>query len=319
MKHIIFLDSLSKLSIEKDSSILLALSLKARGFTTYLLFEENFSFVTTDKISLVMYEFQGVVDSTFYIKDFKVLSKREIYLEKDDILHMRIDPPFDERYLRMLWMLDLLKNIIGVKIVNNAVGILKYNEKLSAFTYKDYSIPSFVGVSYDRFSYFCQKLISEGIDDLILKPLNLYQGIGVEKHSLKKLFSKEKFQQLIVGYNGPLIAQPFIESVSRGEIRTVFFKGVEIGTIKKIPPAGGFLANIASGASYQKDKLTTHQKMMADKICKDMKDDGIDLIAFDFLDTYCSEINITCPGLMVEISSAYELNITMKIIDNLCS
>ena len=44
MKHILFIDPLDKLVPKKDSSLMLALTLKMMGVETYLLFEPNFFF-----------------------------------------------------------------------------------------------------------------------------------------------------------------------------------------------------------------------------------------------------------------------------------
>ena len=41
-RHILFINSLEKLTVQKDSSLFLSLALKKAGWETYLLFEEDF-------------------------------------------------------------------------------------------------------------------------------------------------------------------------------------------------------------------------------------------------------------------------------------
>ena len=44
-------------------------------------------------------------DGSFYLESFSLGESRMIELGRKDIIHMRLDPPFDTKYLRILWML----------------------------------------------------------------------------------------------------------------------------------------------------------------------------------------------------------------------
>ena len=66
MKHILFIDPLEKLVPKKDSSLMLALTLKMMGVETYLLFEPNLFFTNKEPENLKVFSFEG---------SFKSLSK----------------------------------------------------------------------------------------------------------------------------------------------------------------------------------------------------------------------------------------------------
>ena len=83
--------------------------------------------------------------------------------------------------------------------------------------------------------------------------------------------------------------------------------------IIKIPKNGEFLANIAQGASYKAIKLTDAQKNNCDYFAQKLMKSGVDWIAFDLLGDFVSEVNITCPGLLVEVSSAHQKNLALQI------
>jgi len=119
----------------------------------------------------------------------------------------------------------------------------------------------------------------------------------------------------VIELQGPVIVQPFVEAVTKGEIRSVYFKGVEIGTILKTPKDGEFLSNIAQGASFWKEPLTETARNRAEPIVKELLDFGVDWVAFDILGDAISEVNITCPGLLVEVSYAYQKNLADVVID----
>jgi len=312
MKHILFIDPLTKLALEKDTSLLLALTLKENNIPTWLLFEEDLYWNnSSDPLEINVHDFSGSIDSHYYLNDFRLLDKKRITLDAGDIVHMRIDPPFDLRYLRFLWILNAMKKN-GIRVINDPEGILCYNEKLFAYEQPE-SMDTYVGKQPQELDLFLKKLQGQGLTDVVMKPLDLYQGIGVEKVSIAD--AREHFLEKTKNLQGPVIVQPFYDDVASGEIRSIFFNGLELGNILKIPKDGEFLANIARGASYHLCELSKKQKQTCQRISQELMHKGINFIAFDLLGDYVSEVNITCPGLLVEVSSAYKTNLAKKIID----
>jgi glutathione synthase len=313
MRHILFINHLEALQIKKDSSLMIGLTLKELGKEVYLLFEEDFYFKNSAQAEFKVFEFEGSFKkNSFYLESFKKTKEKKIVLNSSDILHMRIDPPFDKRYLSYCWML-ISQQKFGVKIVNDPKGIIIHNEKLCAYQTEN-AMPSYVGKNSQAFLEFVKEIKQKGHKDIILKPLELYQGIGVEKIPIDQTDLIEKFNQKIKEYLGPVVAQPFGEQVIKGEIRSLFFKGLELGSILKIPPKGHFLANIAQGASYHLIELSSKQKLECQKICNELKPSGIDFIAFDILGDSIQEVNLTCPGLLVEVSEAKGQNLAKLIL-----
>ena len=312
-KHILLIDPLEKLVIKKDSTLMFALTLKKRGVDVALIFEDDFYVVNNEVPKLKVWNFDGEFEADgCYIKDFKVTNSRIWEADDKSCFHMRLDPPFDGRYLRFLWMLRYFKTL-GVEILNDPDGILLFNEKLYAYEHKS-SLETYVGSSLEGFSYYVEGILSKGHTELILKPLDLYQGIGVRKISLEEDFTTI-FNETVKEYQGPVVAQPFAKEVQDGEVRSFYFKGQELGSILKVPKKGEYLANIAQGASYARHELTETQRKSCEDICKELAEYGVHWIAFDILGESISEVNITCPGLVVEVSKAYERNLCEDLID----
>lgn len=309
MAHILFIDPLEKLNIKKDSSLMAAISFKKLGKEVYLLFEEDFYVNNLKETSLKVYDFEGEMkEDGYYLEKFSLKGHKEVSIGKGDTLHMRIDPPYDMRYHRYLWMLDFISQASGCQVVNNPVGIMKRNDKIEAFKLKS-SVDSFVGASLEGFKHYIEKLKSQGYDELILKPLDLYSGIGVEKFDINDEHLTAKFSKKVEEYNGAIIAQPFIQAVYDGEYRAVYFDGEEVGSIMKKPLPGEFLTNIAQGAKYEKVDLPAKVKDNCDRTARALLEDGIRIIAFDILGESITEVNITCPGLFVEVSYANKKNL----------
>lgn len=316
MRHIFFIDPMDKLNIKKDSTLMMALSFKQMGEECYFLFEEDFYIRNDQKATLKVYPFDGAFKKEgFYLENLELKTSIDIDVLETDFIHMRIDPPYDTRYQRYLWMLDFLKQQTGAKVLNDPIGIMKNNEKLIAYKNCDIGHQSYVGSSLSGFNLFCTNLRNNGYQSIILKPLDLYSGIGVEKVELSDEKIEFKFTSKSKEFDGAIVCQPFIEDVYDGEYRSLYFDGVEIGTILKKPNEGEFLANIAQGAKFEKVQLPNKLKGMCDEMALELKEQGVRLVAYDLLGGRINEVNVTCPGLIVEVSYAYNENLCTRILN----
>ena len=311
MRQLLLIDSLEKLIIKKDSSLMLALAMQKRGIETYVFFEHDFAVHNQGVQKLRVHSFKGSLkDDQIYIESFDTIDEKVIELTTSDVIHMRLDPPFDSRYLRILWMLDHLVSM-GIKVMNDPRGIMIFNEKLYAYRTQG-STPSYVGQNLKLAQQFVHKLDPKP-SALILKPMDLYSGLGVEKLGLNHW--ERRFEEKIIELQGPVIVQPFIEAVLSGEIRSLYFKGKELGTILKTPKDGEFLSNIAQGATFHAEPLTDKIRKQCQLIVDELSTFGVDWVAFDILGDAIQEVNITCPGLLVEVSFAHKKNLADVVID----
>jgi glutathione synthase len=311
MRHLLLIDPLEKLNSKKDSSLMLALSLQAKGIETYVFFESDFAVHNQGTQKLTVHTFSGTFkDDGIYLSAFELQHQKVIELTTSDLIHMRLDPPFDSRYLRILWMLDDLVEK-GITVLNHPRGIMIFNEKLYAYRVAG-AVPSFVGSNVRLAAQFVQELKPQP-DALILKPLDLFSGIGVEKWPVKGW--EERFVEKVNELNGPVVVQPFLSDVMKGEIRSLYFMQEEIGTILKTPKDGEFLSNIAQGATFGPHRLSDLARSRCEMIVKELAAHGVDWVAFDILGDAITEVNITCPGLLVEVSYAHKKNLADVVID----
>lgn len=311
MRHLLLIDPIEKLNIKKDSSLMLALAMQRRGIETYVFFEKDFAVHNLGKQKLRVHSFEGALkDDGIYMAFFKTSHEKVIELKTSDVIHMRLDPPFDSRYLRILWMLD---NLVasGIKVMNDPRGIMIFNEKLYAYRQKG-ATASYIGQNLALARQFVHQLEPKP-SALILKPMDLYSGLGVEKLPIDNW--ETRFEEKLVELQGPVIVQPFIEAVTKGEIRSLYFKGEELGTILKTPKDGEFLSNIAQGATFHAEPLTAKTRAQCEAIVKELMTFGVDWVAFDILGDSVQEVNITCPGLLVEVSYAHKKNLADVVVD----
>ncbi len=311
-KHILLIDSLDKLSLTKDTSLLFAQTLKDCGVLVYLMFEEDFYFLNQESFEFDVYNFTGELSlEPGYLTSFSKSERLKITIDQDVVMHFRLDPPFDTRYLRILWMLNGIKEVTGAKVINDPSSVCQHNEKMIAYESPG-ALESYVGNSIQGFEKFCLELVKKGHKELILKPLDLFQGIGVEKVLLSE--AKKEFIRKCDELGGAVVAQPFMTEVREGEKRSIFFAGKHLGTILKKPTDGGFLTNIAQGAVFAKCDLTSRERLACEKMSKDLMAKGVPWVAYDLLGEKIQEANITCPGLLCEVSFAHDKNLAEDIV-----
>lgn len=309
--HILLIDLLEKLVFKKDSTLLFAHTLKNEGHEVGLLFENDFFYSNEEKISFKVYDFDSNLDEEiFYLTKFEVTSSKTHTISSSDTLHMRLDLPFDSRYLRYLWMLRGLEKNSGIKLVNSPEGILVHNEKIYSYEQPG-SLASYVGNSLSGAKDFFQK---QAGNEFILKPVDLFQGIGVEKVSGDIETLLEAFKKKSEEYAGPVVIQPFMKEVGDGEIRSLFYGEHHLGSILKVPPEGEYLANIAQGAKFHEVELEPAVMEQCLKISKELLKWKVPWVAYDILGGKVQEVNITCPGLLVEVSHAVKKNLALDIV-----
>lgn len=312
-KHILLIDSLTKLSLSKDTSLLLALTLKEHGHEVSLLFEEDFYYDNGSKPFLKTYDFDGQFASKVgYLESFTLTNEKRVEITHDTTFHFRLDPPFDTRYLRYLWMLKGLQDHVGLRVINDPGLVCQHNEKMIAYTSED-AVRSYVGSSEVGFNGFLNDMKEQGMQNIILKPLDLYQGIGVEKVDIDHAL--DSFKKKCIEYQGAVVAQPFLKEVETGEKRSIFFAGKHLGSILKVPPKDNYLANIAQGATFDACSLTGLEERSCHAIVKQLDPTKVPWIAFDLLGEKVQEANITCPGLLVEVSYAVNKNLAIDLVN----
>ena len=86
MKHLLFIDPLEKLTIKKDSTLLLAHTLKQAGKEVYLLFEKDFYFSNSGLMSFEVYDQYGQIIMKGYNNKVEMdgLQKGMYYINYDN-------------------------------------------------------------------------------------------------------------------------------------------------------------------------------------------------------------------------------------------
>jgi len=287
MKVLYICNSVERWNFKEDTTPLMIAEAESRGKKTY--------YTSADKLFCSNYE----IFAEFFeigikpIKPFYKLSKIKIdSIKSFDVIHIRVDPPFDLKYYYTTILLEMVTK--DVLVVNSPEALRSLNEKLSILNFPQFITDTFVAYNTDRALHFINsiggKAVAKSLRECSSKGIVLLEGS-------EKQVSKE-IKKIFAIWSQPILFQKYLPQVVHGETRITLIDGKVAGYMKKIPEQGNFLASLDFNASVQCCELTPRDRELSNIVGKFLKDNEILLAALDVIDGHLSEINITSPGLL---------------------
>jgi glutathione synthase len=103
----------------------------------------------------------------------------------------------------------------------------------------------------------------------------------------------------------PVVAQKFMPEIRDGDKRVVVIDGKPYGhALVRLPKAGSIRGNLAAGGTYEVFPLTPAEAEIADTVGAALKDRGIVFAGLDIIGDRLTEVNITSPTGLRQISAA---------------
>ncbi len=220
-------------------------------------------------------------------------SRLLVSLDSLKLILIRKDPPFDDQYLRLCWMLATLEKKIS--FVNRPSVLARYHEKMLPYEavaqgfLKTQDVNP-MGLVQSRVGL--ERFLSENPDhEFVRKPWLGYAGHRVEKIARSELANWNP-----ASVAADVILQPFDDAVTKtGDRRVFFLRGKHIGDFARMPKPGGFVSNTAQGGSYELRPLDAKEKKLIVKVERFLKAIKVDFAGADFIGGRLNEVNITSP------------------------
>jgi glutathione synthase len=224
----------------------------------------------------------------------------ETSLQEFSHVFIRKEPPFDESYQKLCWILRPYEN--RIHFFNSPTALLLEHEKmipLSALAegviQKQEMIESCVTDDLRVALDFARKLKSE---HLISKPWLGHGGRDIQ------MLDRESFIQNPHDFwkeDESVMLQPFHEAIfERGDRRVLVMNAKVIGDFVRLPKKGHFVSNLVRGGQAFLRDMEPEEISICERLCPWMLKRGILFAGLDFIDNRLSEVNITCPtGLSV--------------------
>ena len=282
MKSLILLKNIDT-SADIDNPLTIRES--AKRFETYI-FEPDHLFLEDYIPYANAYKITNKKSGGFEVS--KTITK--INLNDNCLVSIRLDPPFNNRYLTSLYILEK----VGGKsyVTNSPVGIIRMPEKILRPELKKFLPKTLISHDEKKILDFWKKH-----KDIILKPLYEYGGKNVFRLKPQEENYKSILNSLLSTYKEHIVAQEYIPEVKIGDKRITFIDG-EVFTITLRKPAKGQLqASVSLGGSMHKSRLTENEKEICKILKPILKENGIFFCAIDIIGKYLTEVNVTCPTI----------------------
>lgn len=304
MKHVFLMDPLEHLFYEKDTSVALIHALFARNESVFHLSPEGISYGGRGLIFRVRELFpDSNRDRRFQVSDMQTLEA-----DGFDFFWIRTDPPFDESYLRVTWLLEHAPK--SLTILNTPLGIRTVNEKLWALQFQKW-IPHTVVTHVLEDCLLCL----ERFKTVILKPVDLFGGQGVFKLTEGDSNIPVIFETLSDGGRKPLICQEYVPEAVSGDKRILLVNGQPLGAVRRCNAGGDHRHNVFAGGQCLPADISDLERDCIEELRPQLMSLGLFFVGLDFIGNHLIEVNVTSPTCLVEMSALMQADLSRVVID----
>lgn len=304
----ILIDPLETIKPAKDSTFALIKEAQARGYTAYIFCQQD----------LILEDWK-VAASTCPIRltgreeDWFELGEKTVSpLSRFQFVLVRKDPPFDAEYLYSTYLLELAEEQ-GAVVLNTPRSLRDFNEKLSIAKFSHFAPPTLVS----RDETAIRKFLSLH-QDIILKPLDGMGGKGIFRLATNDPNIGSVVEMLSDFGKSTVMAQKYLPEIRQGDKRVFIIAGKPVPyALARIPKAGETRANLATGGTGIAKPLSERDREIADALGPVLNNHGIFLAGIDIIGDYLTEINVTSPTCMQEITKQTDFNVAGMMIDAL--
>ena len=305
MAYLFIIDPIESLNKIKDSSLLLMKECLRRNIEVHFSEINQFS-IDEGKVNIHSHKIISLEKGIKYQATEMNLSSffKKIFIRKD--------PPFDDDYLNLTYLLDhAVKE--GTDVINNPSSIRNHNEKLSILNFQEIIPPTIVTSNASDVVNFLK--IHEKI---VLKPINGMAGNGIFVIDELDKNINSILETSTVNDTKVMMAQKYIPDITEGDKRIIIIKGEPLPfCLARIPDGKDFRANLAKGGTGIAKKLTADDIKIVNVIKKYLVKSKLDFVGIDVIGKYLTEINVTSPTCLDEIENQTNFNGAEFIIDTL--
>jgi len=302
----IVMDPIEDITFKKDTSIALLDAAQRKGWELYymeqadLTIEQGRAMASMTKLSVEM-------------NPEKWFEKgEEIYqpLSELDVVLMRTDPPFDNEYIYSTYILERAEKE-GTLIVNKPQSLRDCNEKVFATEFPQCCPEVLVTKDAHRLKAFHQTH-----EDVIFKPLD-----GMGGSSIFRLKKDDPNVSVIIEVltkfgKETIMAQKYIPAIKQGDKRILMIDGEPVShALARIPKDGETRGNIAAGGRGVTQPLSERDLWIARQIGPTLKEKGLIFVGLDVIGDYLTEINVTSPTCVREISRDSKQDVAMTLMN----
>lgn len=302
----IVMDPLADINPPMDTTLALMLAAQQRGAALYYM-EQDDLFLKGGKACGKMQPVTVYDDNKNWFSCAEPLIRP---LTELDAIFMRKDPPVDKRFIHSCYMLEQAARE-GAFVTNNPAALYSLNEKLFTLQFPQFCPASVVTANQDILHEF--HAVHRKI---VIKPLDSMGGQGVFLVEPDGLNLDVIWEVQTQKGRYPVFAQEYLPAIAEGDKRVVIFDGRPAEhVLVRTPRQGSIRSNLAAGGSYVVRAINETERHIVETLGPVLRDRGILFAGLDVIGDRLTEINITCPTGLRQLSAGSGTDLPGQLID----
>jgi glutathione synthase len=229
-----------------------------------------------------------------------------------DAVMMRKDPPFDMEYVYTTYLLEHAERA-GARVFNSPRAIRDHNEKFAIAEFPQFTVPTLVTRDAGRLHEFVG---ANG--ECVLKPMDGMGGVSIFRVSPDERNLNVIIETLTGLGASTVMAQRYIPEIKTGDKRILLIDGKVVPhCLARIPKAGETRGNLAAGGTGVVQPLSARDREIGEFLAPLLAERGLILVGLDVIGDYLTEINVTSPTCIQEISEQSSSNGAAMMVDAL--
>ena len=308
MKLAVVMDPIERIKPEKDGTLDLLLSAQSFGYELTRFHSEELRIIDGRPLGIG----RSITVNDDVKNWFAYGTENEFCLSDFDVILMRKDPPFDMEYIYATYILDLAK-MGGAKVINDPSAIRNLNEKVSITMFPSVTPPTLVTSNQSDLESFLNQQ-----EKIVVKPLDGMGGRSIFIVEKGEPNTNTIFEEMTRDNSKTIMAQKYIPEIKDGDkrIHLVFGNHVDMA-LARVPSEKDHRGNLVMGAVGEVRKLTQRDIEICKTIGGTLLKGGVYFAGIDVIGDYLSEINITSPTGMREISKNSDMNVSDRFFEAL--
>jgi glutathione synthase len=231
----------------------------------------------------------------------------DVRLADVECVLIRKDPPFDAEYLHVTLMLEKARG--RTLLINDPRGLRDANEKLYTLHFAQHMPRTLVTSDRSRIHRFLAD-VGTGV----VKPLDGAGGSGV-----MVVAKADRNARSIVDYithegtrHG--MVQEYLPAVRAGDKRVLLLDGEILGGINRVPRDDDVRSNIHAGGRVEPCSVTAEERAIVADMAPRLAADGLVFVGLDFIGGKLTEVNVTSPTGIQELSRHVGRDMAERVI-----
>ncbi|HNI80440.1 MAG TPA: glutathione synthase [Rhodocyclaceae bacterium] len=308
MRIAFIVDPLDGLKAYKDSSIAMMRAAARRGHQVFAIRRADLVWEAGTVSARALALTPTDDDHAWYVPG----AEAPMALKAFDAVLMRQDPPFDFEYVAATWLLERAA-AAGARVFNAPRAIRDHSEKLAITEFPQFIPPTRVArAAVDVHAFI------DAHGDTILKPLDGMGGSQIFRVRADDPNRNVIVETLTHGETRSIMAQAYLPAIVHGDKRVLIVGGRVIPySLARIPKDGETRGNLAAGGRGVAMPLTDGERAIAGHLAPILWARGLLIVGLDVIGDCLTEINVTSPTCMVEITAQTGFDVSGAVIDAL--